>query len=69
MRDPNRIDKILEVLGDVWKIVPDWRFGQLISNLQYFYNSKDGDCFFVEDDKMYEFLKSLAIDKGGEVKE
>ena len=53
MRDPNRIDPFLEKLGEYWKQVPDWRFGQLISNLQRY--TKE-DLFFYEEDK---FLKSL----------
>lgn len=33
MRDPNRIDSILQDLGEIWKKYPDMRLGQLISNL------------------------------------
>ena len=29
-RDPKRIDEILSVLGEVWKLQPDLRFGQLL---------------------------------------
>ena len=41
MRDPNRIDPFLEKLGELWKTVPNWRFGQLIMNL-----CRDGKGFF-----------------------
>ena len=52
MRDPNRIDDFLKELGKIWKErVPNWRFGQLISNLQ---SSMKRDIFFMEED---EFLK------------
>lgn len=56
MRDPNRIDDFLKRLGDCWRQVPDWRFGQLISNVLSTYN---GDIFFPEDDKMIEFFENF----------
>ena len=34
MRDRNRIPKIAKLLEEAWKLVPDWRLGQFISNLQ-----------------------------------
>lgn len=51
MRDPERIDKFLVELGERWKKVPDWRFGQLICNIPF-----DKDPFFIEED---EFLASV----------
>ena len=51
MRDPNRIDKFLNELGERWKKVPDWRFGQLICNIPF-----DKDPFFMEED---EFLAQV----------
>lgn len=33
MRDVNRIDKILEQIGRVWKQYPDLRLGQLLLNV------------------------------------
>lgn len=32
-RDANRIDTLLDLLGRVWNLYPDMRFGQLIINL------------------------------------
>ena len=52
MRDIRRIDRILEVLGDYWKLVPDWRLGQLISNV--FGNN---DIFYLEDEN---FIASIV---------
>lgn len=52
MRDPERIDRICNLLKDTWKQVPDWRLGQLIFNLTGKY-----DCFYVEDDTLEEALK------------
>ena len=54
MRDPKRIDKFCAELAKLWHIVPDWRFGQLISNVL---GSYKGDIFFPEDDKMLDFMK------------
>ncbi len=54
MRDPKRIDKVLKVLGDNWKKLPDWRLGQLICNLQ---SAAGNDLFYVEDDKFIELLE------------
>lgn len=34
MRDPNRIDDFTKVLNYIWKTkCPDWRFGQLVTNV------------------------------------
>ena len=33
MRDKKRIKPILELLEEAWNLVPDWRLGQLVSNL------------------------------------
>lgn len=59
MRDPNRIDRILKLLGKVWKEVPDWRLGQLVSNLV----GNDAYIFYVEDDKLEEKLKEIVDSK------
>ena len=53
MRDPNRIDDFLKKLGEYWKRVPDWRFGQLIENLKRY---DDSDWFFGEEE---DFLRML----------
>lgn len=47
MRNPDRIDPLLKKLGDYWKLNPDLRLGQLISNLSN--NVFLGDIFYVED--------------------
>ena len=48
MRDINRIDPLLEKLGEAWKKVPDQRFGQFMYNFFYSYGK---DPFFAEDDE------------------
>ena len=58
MRDPNRIDKYCERLAAMWKKVPDWRFGQLLSNLLGRYIAEtSNDIFFPEDEDMFAALE------------
>ena len=58
MRDPKRIDKFCNQLADIWKKVPDWRFGQLMVNVL---NSLPRVPFFYEEvELMAEFEKFFA---------
>lgn len=60
MRDINRIDDFCDRLKEVWKTVPDWRFGQLICNtFGEVQNRTKQDVFYIEDDKMIESLEKL----------
>ncbi len=54
MRNPNRIKPFLERLEKCWNKVPDWRFGQLMSNVL---NSMPIDPFFPEDEEMIEYFE------------
>lgn len=64
MRDPKRIDEFCEELKNMWHQVPDWRFGQLMSNaLGEVYMKENRDIFFIEDDKMLEDLKEIFTTK------
>lgn len=63
MRDINRIDGILTAVGEAWKKVPDWRFMQLICNLQKMCGQ---DMFYFEDDRFVQVLhKCLDSILGG----
>ena len=42
MRDPKRIQKILELINQIWMKDPDLRFQQLIYNLQSGYSHQNG---------------------------
>lgn len=55
MKDPNRINKITNELKTYWNSHPNWRLGQLISNLSYEL-IEDNDPFFIEDEKLLELL-------------
>ena len=56
MRDPTRIEVLLELLHQYWKQNPDLRLGQIINNLS---SSKrmSVDPFYVEDDLIIHTLK------------
>lgn len=54
MRDPNRIDRILNLIAVLWRRNPDMRLGQLLSNFADFRS----DPFYIEDDITEEKLKS-----------
>lgn len=65
MRDPNRLDSFYEKLKQIHKEkVPDWRFGQLISNFESWYGK---DIFYLEENqlmsKLNEFFKELSPSK------
>ncbi len=47
MRDPERIDVFCDKLKEYWHKVPDWRFGQLVSNI---FGQSDTNQFYCEDD-------------------
>lgn len=55
MRDINRIDPFLSELGKEWKKVPDWRFGQLLSNVL---STANRDIFFMEENEFLELFKN-----------
>lgn len=60
MRDINRIRKFCNELADIWESkCPDWRFSQLVLNVM---ESKEMEYvipFYVEDDKMIEYIQSF----------
>lgn len=52
------IDRIVEELGKLWKRVPEWRLGQLISNVT---RLGDRDVFFVQDKEIEDGLNNTMI--------
>jgi uncharacterized protein YihD (DUF1040 family) len=52
-RDPQRIDRILNLIAIIWRRSPDLRLSQLLFNFADF----RGDIFYIEDDKTEEKLK------------
>ena len=58
MRNPNRIDKFCDALKEMWHRVPDWRFGQLMSNfLGYVYEQSGKDIWFFEEPEMLKYVE------------
>lgn len=63
MRDVNRIDKILEQIGRVWKQYPDLRLGQLLLNVL-----KDPMLYYAEDDEIVKALREFyKVDNNEEI--
>lgn len=42
MRDPERIQELLDLVKEIWLREPDLRFNQLLYNLQRGYSQKNG---------------------------
>lgn len=56
MRNPKRIDDFCSKLAEYWKLVPDWRFGQLICNVL---GTCNRDPFFYEEDEMLKVFEEF----------
>ena len=65
MRDVNRL---YEFYNELMKIhmenFPDWRFGQLISNLERWLqiNKKINDIYFIEENAMLRYINEFVED-------
>lgn len=60
VRDPQRIEPMMDEMAALWKEkVPDWRFGQLMSN--FFLTT--GDPFYYEDDVLLEKFRKYMGEK------
>lgn len=55
MRDPKRIDEFCQRLAEAWKNVPDWRFWQVVHNVETF--AIKHDPFYMEDDVAIETIE------------
>lgn len=59
MRDPARIQAILDALGEVWREQPDLRLTQLLTAaIGQRRNMGPNPLFYVEDDETLEALRS-----------
>ena len=59
MRDPNRIDGVLNELSEIWKAHPDLRLGQLILNLRAPGPNGITWLYNMEDDSLVEGLRDI----------
>jgi uncharacterized protein YihD (DUF1040 family) len=57
MRDPQRIDRILNLIAVAWRRNPDQRLGQLLYN----YAGFEGDIFNYEDDRTEQKLQEFIM--------
>ena len=63
MRNPDRLDDFYDELKRIHKkYIPDWRFGQFMSNVLGAMQSENRDCFFPEEDEMLRFIKKYFKD-------
>lgn len=63
MRDPVRIERMLDKLKELWKANPDWRLCQLIFNIARNTNTLETfDIFYVED-TILEITLNRELDK------
>ena len=60
MRNPDRIDDIVELLRQAWHLTPDWRLGQLVCNLARARGRYDS--FFLDDFELKELLTKYLSD-------
>lgn len=58
MRDPKRIEGYCRRLANIWRTVPDWRFGQLMCNMLGEV-AQSVDPFFPEDEELFERMEQL----------
>ena len=56
MRDKNRIEPTLAEIAKYWKLVPDWRFCQLIVNV---FGTSNVDPFFLEEKDILELFDNF----------
>jgi hypothetical protein len=62
-RNPDRIPKILTLMGQVWMENPDLRFFQLLTSLGFLEPKGDGtieDPFYLEDDEILNAVTNKA---------
>ena len=60
MRDKKRIKPFLKELQNIWEQVPDWRFFQLICNIQ---RGLGSDSLYLEDDDALVRIKNMFYQK------
>jgi hypothetical protein len=61
MRDPERIEPILQTIREIWYMCPDLRLPQLIMNAL----SIAADPYHVEDDHLFQKLKEYKKELEG----
>ncbi|MER0041586.1 hypothetical protein [Pseudomonas sp. MGal98] len=57
MRDPERIDEMLDLIREVWQDNPDLRLGQLIMNAARMREPTAENIFYIEDGSLAKGLR------------
>lgn len=57
MRDPDRIDDMLDLIREVWQGNPELRLGQLIVNAARMHKSTSDNIFYIEDGSLAKGLR------------
>lgn len=63
MRDINRLDTFYKELMEIHKEhFPDWRFGQLVNNLERWLQANKGlvDMFYIEEYEMLRYINEFV---------
>lgn len=58
MRDPNRMEPVLEKILEIWRRYPDLRFMQLIDWIQ---SRASDDMYYTEDNELIKILEGMKI--------
>jgi hypothetical protein len=58
MRDPGRIDEMVELLRALWRKYPEWRLAQLVLNAHSIVAAPE-EAYFAEDDVLERGLRML----------
>lgn len=61
MRNPDRIDPIIDLLRAAWHASPDLRLGQLISNAHALAPFSANDLFYAEDVPLAEGIQRVLV--------
>ncbi len=58
MRDPERIDDVVNDVRILWNLYPDLRLGQIIDTISRMSNNM---TFYIEDDILHEYIKNIIV--------
>lgn len=58
MRDPARIQPMLDALGELWRQHPDMRLAQLLTVVTHGKLRGPAPLFYIEDDELLEAIKT-----------
>lgn len=59
MRDPKRIKRVCQLLGDAWRRYPDQRLGQFLLNYVFGSIGRDSHIYHRDDDEVETLLKEF----------